>query len=56
MSKRDDIKKKIEEEEKMSSGEGTLGSGSVDLEADDDVEEAKNQIIENQSQEEETEE
>jgi hypothetical protein len=30
MSQRDDIKKEIEEEEKDSSGEGTLGSGSFD--------------------------
>jgi hypothetical protein len=38
MSKRNDIKQEIEEEDKtLGSGEGTLGSGSADLETDDDV-------------------
>lgn len=45
MTKRDDIKKKIKEEEEMSSGEGTLGSGSADLESDDDAADALGKVI-----------
>lgn len=43
MTKRDDIKKKIKDEEKRSSGEGQLGSGST--EESTDVDEAMKEMM-----------
>jgi len=45
---RDDIKKEIEEGEKLVSGEGTLGSGAPDPEVDDDTDKAMEEVIGNQ--------